>query len=55
MQQSIESQAAFMIGFFGVPIFYLLTSSGLSIEEVVSVLEIQASLWVFGTKIEHVF
>lgn len=40
---------AFVVGYFGVPIFYLLTFNGLSVEEVVRVLEVQWSFWVFAS------
>ena len=39
------------MGYFGVQIIYVLTSSGLSVDEVVGVLEIQSALWVFVFKI----
>ena len=48
--KSIESRIAFIVGYFGVPIIYLLTSSGRSLEEVVHIVEIQSSLWVFASK-----
>lgn len=45
-KNSIESRVSFVVGYFGVPIIYLLASSGLSVEEAVRVLEIQSSLWI---------
>jgi len=54
-QKSIESRFAFGIGYFGVPFIYLLMQGGLSIEEVVRVLEVQSSLRALGSMIERLF
>ncbi|MBL4809702.1 MAG: hypothetical protein JKY43_06550 [Phycisphaerales bacterium] len=48
--ESIEYRVAFAIGNFRVSIIYFLANSGLSIEEIVRVIEIQSSLWVFAAK-----
>jgi len=45
----IESRVAFVAGYFGVPIIFVLTNGGLSVEEVVRLLEFQSLFWVFAS------
>ena len=49
-KKSIEYRAAFAVGYYGVPFLFVLMQGGLSIEDVVRMLEIQSSLWVFTSK-----
>jgi len=45
-KKSIEAQVAFVVGYYGVPVFYLVASSGMFAEECVGLLKTQSSIYL---------